>query len=148
MSLVSAVKKAQVGPLGLPTIAALVLSLIAGALQVVNQVVLSGHPEAFAGVTVLMVFLAGIGVSPLVGSQFRAALNLTPTISYILTGLVSAVTLALATLTVPTIVHDVLSVVLTIAAGLGFAPAVAGTAAIAKPVPTPAPAPVASAQVK
>jgi phosphate starvation-inducible membrane PsiE len=108
--------------IGLPSIVVVVLSLIAGAIQVLNEVVFHLSSDWHAYLAIILVFLAGIGISPLVGARFKAALHLPPWLGYLITAGMSALTLAMTTLHIGSVAHAVIAAVLTVLAGLGFAP--------------------------
>jgi hypothetical protein len=108
--------------IGIPTIAAVVLGLIAGALQVINEVVLEASSQWHAYITVLLVFASGVGISPLVGAAFRAALHLPPWAAYIISAAMAAAVLALSTVAMGSLAHAIIAAALTVLAALGFAP--------------------------
>lgn len=108
--------------IGIPTVAAVVLSLVAGGLQVINEVVLEASPQWHSYIAIILVFLAGIGISPLVGSAFRAALHLPPWAGYLISAALAAAVLALSTVGMSNAAHAVIAAVVTIFAALGFAP--------------------------
>ena len=122
--------------LTIPSWASTVLSLIAGALAVLNQVTFGFGSPWQPYVTVALVFLAGLGISPLVGAQFRAALHLSHAASLVIAAVLAAVTLALTTLHVSAGLQGILGGVLTFLVGIGFAPG-----AVVAPTPGPAPQP-------
>lgn len=74
----------------LPSAATLILGLIAGVLTgLVHSSFGFGAPWAnYASIT--LVFISALGVSPLVGTAFRNALHLPPTISLIITAALTA----------------------------------------------------------
>lgn len=108
--------------LGIPTVAAVVLSLVAGAAQVVNEVVLKASPQWHSYIAIMLVFLAGIGISPLVGTAFRSALHLPPWAAYVISAALAAAILALSTTQMSGGAHAAIAAVVTIFAALGFAP--------------------------
>ena len=106
---------------GMPTIVALILSLIAGALQVVLSVHVFDIPAQWnEKARVLLIFFAGVGISPLVGHAFYAALKLPEWVTHLASASLAAVATAVTTLTLSTTLVAVLTGVLTVAAGLGF----------------------------
>ena len=108
---------------GLPTAAAVALGLLAGALEVCNEVVLELDPAWHSYLAVALVVLAGVGVSPVTGPAFRAALHLPPWLSYIISAGMAAGVLAFGVTPMSGVAHAVLAGVLTVLAALGFAPA-------------------------
>jgi len=123
--------------IGIPTIAAVVLALLAGVAQVINEVVLEASSQWHAYILVLLVFASGVGISPLVGGNFRATLHLPAWAGYLISALMAAIVLALSTVGMSEVVHAILAAVLTILAALGFAPA---SSVMEPPVPAPPPA--------
>lgn len=108
--------------IGIPTIAALILGLLAGVAQVINEAVLEASSQWHAYITVILVFAAGIGISPLVGPAFRAALHLPAWAGYLISAAMAAAVLALSTVSMATLPHAIVAAVLTVLAALGFAP--------------------------
>ena len=109
--------------IGIPTAAAIVLGLLTGAAQVINEVVLEASSQWHAYITIMLVFFAGIGISPLVGEKFRAALHLPPWAAYLISAALAALVLALSTTSITGVAHSIIAFVITVAAALGFAPA-------------------------
>ncbi len=109
----------------LPSKASLVLSVLAGVLAVLNAVVFHVGSDWSAWINAALVFLAGIGISPLVGPAFRAALHLSPVVSLFLSAGISALTVGLSTLHMSSALHAVIAAALAFLAGLGFGPATA-----------------------
>jgi hypothetical protein len=123
---------------GLPTIAVVILGLLLGVAQVLNELVLEASSEWHAYIAIILVFFAAIGISPLVGSAFRAALHLPLWASNILSALMAAAVLALSTVHMSNLAHAIVAAVLTVFAALGFAPAsVAAVEAPAATLPAP-----------
>jgi hypothetical protein len=108
--------------LKLPTWAATVLGLIAGAAAVLNEVAFGLDAEWRSFISVGLVFLAGLGIAPLVGPAFRAALHLSQTVSIFISASLGALALGVHTLNTSEGVRGVLQGVLTFAAAVGFAP--------------------------
>lgn len=100
----------------------LVGSLVAGVLAVLNQTVIKAGSEWYQAITVALVFLSGIGISPLVGAQFRAALHLSARVSLVIASGMATVTVAISTFHFDGTIKTVLVAALTFLAGLGFAP--------------------------
>jgi len=109
--------------IGLPTLTAFVLSLLLAGAQVVNELVLNISPDWHAYISIILVFFAGIGISPLVGDSFRAAIHLPPIAGYLLSAILAAVLLALYTVALSGVVHVIASSVIIVFTSLGFAPA-------------------------
>ncbi len=118
--------------LKVPSSATIVLSLLGGVLAVLNQTVLHLGSHWSTYITVGLVFLAGLGISPLVGKQFRSALHPSHQVSVIISAALSAAALVLTTINVSSGLKAILGGVLTFLAGIGFAPIA--------PAPTPKPA--------
>jgi uncharacterized membrane protein len=132
--------------IGLPTVVATVLSLLAGAFQVFLVSNLFAVPPAWREMgIVVLVFFAGIGINPLVGHSFYAALKLKPGIANLIAALLAAATTATTTLTLPPLTQAIILGVLTVAAGLGFQPVSPVMGGIGTPTtpPPPPPKPVA-----
>lgn len=77
-------------PTNAPSIATLVLGLIAGVLTVLvhNTFGIAAPWTNYAAIT--LVFLSALGISPLVGSAFKNALHLPPAASLIITAALTA----------------------------------------------------------
>jgi hypothetical protein len=116
--------------LKLPTLATLGLSLLAGVLVVLNVTAFGFGQPWLIGTTLALTFLAALGISPLTGASFKAALHLSNGISNAIAAALVALQLGLSTVTMSTGVHAILAGCITLLAGLGFAPAV---------LPTPVP---------
>ena len=108
--------------IGIPTIAVVVLGLLLGAASVVNEVVLKASSQWHAYILILLVLGAGVGVSPLIGPAFRAALHLPVWAGYVVGAVMAAALLALSTVTMSSLAHAVIAAVLTVLSALGFAP--------------------------
>lgn len=119
---------------GLPAPVVVVLALLAGGLQVVNVAVLNLSTALHAGIGIIIVFVVGLGVSPLVGDAFRNALHLPAWAFTLIAALLSAATLAVTVLPMSTSLHTIILTVITVLAGLGFAPDVPAPPVIAPPV--------------
>jgi predicted membrane protein len=103
------------------------LACIAGALEVVNEIALPIGPQWHAYITVGLTFVAGLGISPLVGIAFRNALHLPQSVSVAISSVLAAITLALTQLAVPSGWKSVIGFVLMFLSGVGFGPAWGGT---------------------
>lgn len=110
--------------LKLPTWATTVLGLLAGVAAILNETTFHLPAQIHGGLAIGLVFLAGIGISPLVGASFRAALHLSQSVSVLLSSGLGALALAIHTLNVSEGLRGVLQGVLTFAAAIGFAPSV------------------------
>lgn len=108
--------------IGIPTIVVVVLSLLAGLLAVLNEVVFGFSTQWHAYFAIILIFLAGLGISPLLGPAFRAALHLPTWASALISAAMSAALLALSTAGMPHLAHAIIAAVLTVLSGLGFAP--------------------------
>jgi hypothetical protein len=108
---------------GVPAAAAVVLGLILGAAEVVNEVVLEASSQWHSYILVLLVFGGGVGISPIVGPAFRAALHLPSWAGYVVSAGMAAAVLALSTVDMSNLLHAVVGAALTVLAALGFAPA-------------------------
>jgi hypothetical protein len=108
--------------LKLPSWASVSLGLVAGAAAVLNELAFSFTAEWRSFISVGLIFLAGLGIAPLVGSSFRAALHLSQTTSLFLTSALGALALGIHTLNISEGVRGILQGILTFAAAVGFAP--------------------------
>jgi hypothetical protein len=106
--------------IGMPAAVVVVLSLVAGGLQVANQILLKSDPQIQGIIAVFLVFLVGIGVSPVTGVAFRNLIHLPPWALTLITAIVSALTGALQIVALSVTVHTVIATLLTILASLGF----------------------------
>lgn len=123
---------------GLPSIVVVVLSLVAGGLQVVNELVLKGDPQIQGVIAVFLIFLVGIGITPARGAAFRNALHLPDWATTVVTAVISAAGGALQVAGLGTTAHTIILTALTVLAALGFGISQGSLV----PVPAPA-APVA-----
>lgn len=110
--------------LKLPSWATTILGLAAGFLAVLNEVAFGFNPTWRGYLSVVLIFLAGLGISPLVGSAFRAALHLSPAASLAISSGLAALALAVHTFSLSEGLRGVLQGVLAFATAIGFAPAV------------------------
>jgi hypothetical protein len=108
--------------LNLPTWASTILGLGAGVLAVLNETVFGLSTEWHSYIAIALVFLAGLGISPLVGPAFRAAIHLSQGASVLISSALGALALAVSTLNIAEGVRGILQGVLVFAAALGFAP--------------------------
>lgn len=100
--------------------ATVVLSLVAGALAVLNQTTFDFGGQWHQVVTVSLVFLAGLGITPLTGAAFKNALHLPHAAAVIITGVFVAMQAVQLDISMSPAVHAVLAGVIVILAGLGF----------------------------
>ena len=107
-----------------PSVETVVLSCVAGILVVLNVTTFGFGQPWLVGTTIALTFLAGLGISPLTGVSFKAALHLPNGVSNVIAAALGALQLGLFTVPMSTGVHAVLAGVITLLAGLGFAPAV------------------------
>lgn len=105
---------------GLPTLVVVILSLIAGALQVINQLVLTHYPEWQGVIAVFLIFIVSIGITPATGNAFRTLLHLPPWAYTLISAFIAALTGVLQIAGLSTAVHAVIATVLTVLAALGF----------------------------
>lgn len=108
--------------LNIPTGLAVVLSLIAGVLTLLNQISFGLAVPWHQLVTFGLVFLVSIGISPLTHGAFRNALHLSGAASTVITTVVMALTAAVTTLSLTSDVKGIIVGVLTFLAGIGFGP--------------------------
>ena len=106
----------------LPNKLAFVLSLIAGALAVLNQLTFDFPASWRTVITYGLLLLTSIGISPLIGSAFRNALHLSAQISLAIS-IVSFVAAAAVTHVADSTTRGALVGVVTFLAGVGFGPA-------------------------
>jgi hypothetical protein len=106
--------------LNIPTAVAVVLALVGGVLQVLNQTsfhfAASWHELIVFGLLVI----TGIGISPLVGPSFRNALHLTLAATTTITVIVMVLAAAVQTLSLDASLKGIINGILTVLAGLGF----------------------------
>ncbi len=113
--------------LKLPTWATTALSLVAGALTVLNQTTFDLGSPWKVGLSVALVYLTGLGISPLVGNAFRNALGLSHGASVAISAVLSAAVLIITSVHMSTGLHAALVGIITVLAGVGFGPALAPT---------------------
>ena len=110
--------------LKLPAPITVALSAIAGALVTLNVTTFHLGQPWVTGITVAITALAAFGISPLTGPALIAALHLPQKIVNIIAAGLMATQLALQTVTMSTTAHAIVAGVITLLAGLGFAPSV------------------------
>lgn len=116
----------------LPTWATTALALLAGLLQVLNTTTF-GFVQPWRGaITVAVVFIAGLGIGPLAGSAFRAALHISQNLNVLINAVLAAAVVAVTTLSMGQPVRATILAVLTILAGLGFGTSPVVPPAVAK----------------
>ncbi len=112
--------------LNLPSSLAVILSLVAGVLEVLNQVTF-GFPAPWHTFTTYgLLVLAMVGISPLVGTAFRQALTNAFHVSGVLFTVLSIVTMAIAaavtTFSIDSTWKGILLGIVAVLGGLGFGP--------------------------
>jgi hypothetical protein len=110
--------------LKLPSWATTIFGLAAGVLAILNETTFGFNPTWRGYASVILIFLAGLGISPLVGSAFRAALHISTAVGLIISSALAALALAVHTFNLSSGLRGVLQGVLAFAAAIGFAPAV------------------------
>lgn len=113
---------APASPLQLPSIAVVVLGLVAGVLTLLVHNTFGITPPWTNYAAITLVFLSAIGVSPLVGSAFKNALHLSLAVSTIITALLTAAAVGATQLGWPPDTVGVVQGVIAFAAALGFGP--------------------------
>lgn len=109
------------GVVTLPAVATLILSLIAGVLSVLNQTTF-GFPAPWGtSLTIALLFLSSIGISPLTGANFRNALHLPASVIMVVSAAIAAGGTAALNISDST-TRAVVIGILTVLAGLGFGP--------------------------
>lgn len=108
----------------LPSRWTLVFSLGAGVLALLNQTTFGLPVVWHSALNVALVFFGAIGISPLVGAKFRAALHLNPAESLVVTAALSALSVASTQFAIGGTAKAIVTGVLAFLAGLGFAPVV------------------------
>lgn len=109
---------------GLPHIALVVFGLLGGALQVVNFTVIPASARLHEYIAIALFFLIAAGITPVVGSDFKAALHVPAWLDKIITALLGAALLATTTLAIPQTTIEIISAAVTVLAGLGWSAAV------------------------
>lgn len=110
--------------IGVPTLAAVILACVGGVAQVINYSVVDASTQLHAAIAVGLLFLTGIGIPPITGSAFRAALHLPAWASYVISAAISAAMLALTTMHMAAGAHEAIAASLNVLSALGFSPAV------------------------
>ena len=104
----------------LPSLAAVILGLVGGVLQVVNYSVIPASSQLHAGIAVGLYFLLAAGIPPLTGDAFRAALHLPPWASMLINALLGAGILTLGSIQMTATLHEILAAAITVLSALGF----------------------------
>jgi hypothetical protein len=107
-------------PVHLPTPVTIGLSLLAGLLTVLNTTTFHFISPWKAVLTVALVFIAGLGIGPLTGANFRNALHIPQNVNVVISSAFAAATIASTTITMSLTAHAIAVGVLTVFAGLGF----------------------------
>lgn len=105
----------------IPAIVVVILSLIAGGLQVVNQIVLKGHPTAQGAIAVFLIFVVALGIKPATGTAFHDLLKLPAWAYTLITAFIAELTGVLQIVGLSVAAHTIIATVLTVLAALGFA---------------------------
>jgi uncharacterized membrane protein YkvI len=106
--------------IGMPAIVTVVLALLAGGLQVVNQLVFTSNPQIQGVIAMFLMFIVALGITPATGTAFRTLLHLPAWAYVVITAVLSALTGALQIAGLSTTAHTILATALTLAAALGF----------------------------
>ena len=110
----------------LPSILTTAASLVAGVLATLNQLVFHVGSNWYSAITVALVFISALGISPLFGgawaNKFESVLHLPKQFSLAVSAALAAATVAVTTFHFDGTVKSAIVVTLTIFAGLGFAP--------------------------
>ncbi len=109
--------------LRLPSWATTLLGLVAGVLAILNEVTFGLSTEWRGYVSMALIFLAGLGISPLVGPAFRSALHVSNQASIAVSSVLAGLALVVHGVDLSTGLRGVLQGILTFAAAVGFAPA-------------------------
>lgn len=107
-------------PLPAVTYATLVASLIAGVLAVLNQTTFVLQNPWHEIVTYGLIFLAGFGITPLIGSAFQNAIHLPHVVTAGITSALVVLQGILSTVSLNGSVHAIIAGVIVVLAGLGF----------------------------
>lgn len=110
--------------LQMPAVAAIVLGIIGGVAQVLNYSVFSASTQLHAAIAVGLLFLTSLGVPPLTGSAFKAALHLPAWVSYVVGAALSAAMLALTTISMSASAHEWIAVAISVLSAWGFSASV------------------------
>lgn len=111
--------------LKVPSWMTIALSVVAGALAVLNQSALSYGPTWKGYVTGALALLSAMGIGPLFGSRLRNVLHVTPQVTLVFATVLSASTVAVSALPEGGTVKTVAVGVLTVLSGLLLGPKVA-----------------------
>jgi hypothetical protein len=110
--------------LKMPTWASAALSAIAGVLAVLNQVTVpwAAGSDYKSYVTVALIFLGGLGISPLLGSAFKNVLHLPLWVSAIITSGLAAAGVAVQITSMSNTPKAIIEFAIAFGTGLGFGP--------------------------
>lgn len=109
--------------LKLPSWATITLGVVAGILAVLNQTTFDIATPWKAYVTIALVFLSALGISPLVGEKFQSAVHLAPSVGIVISAALAALAVGLSTLSVSEGVKGLIQGVIVFFSAFGFAPA-------------------------
>lgn len=139
------VRKLATSTVGMPAILTIILSLVAGVLQVVSGLALVGEPQWQVVAALVITTLAGFGIQPLVGAQFAQQLDNLLHLPYwavlMIGSALSLVAGVVQVIPMSEAVHLIIITIITILSALGI-----GTSP-AQVVPTPPPSPSPPAPV-
>lgn len=124
--------------LHLPTPVTVALSVVAGILSLLNLTTFGFAAPWQNLVTIGLAALAAVGIAPLTGPALQNAIHLSHAAALSLASGVSALAVAITTLSIDQTVKGILTGVLTLAAGVLFGPAVPSVLG-PKPAPVVAP---------
>jgi len=113
-------------PLKLPSIAVVILGLVAGVLTLLvhNTFGIPAPWTNYAAIT--LVFLSVLGINPLVGTAFRNALHLSPAVTIVITAALTAAAVGATQLGWPSTTVGIVQGIIAFLGALGF-----GTAPVA-----------------
>jgi hypothetical protein len=109
--------------LKLPSWATISLGVLAGILAVLNQTTFDIASPWKSYVTIALVFLSALGISPLVGEKFQSAVHLAPSVGIVISAALAALAVGLSTLSVSEGVKGLIQGIIVFFGAFGFAPA-------------------------
>jgi hypothetical protein len=109
--------------LKLPSWATITLGVFAGILAILNQTTFDIATPWKSYVTIALVFLSALGISPLVGEKFQSAVHLAPSVGIVISAALAALAVGLSTLGVSEGVKGLIQGVIVFFSAFGFAPA-------------------------
>lgn len=117
----------------IPSSIATIVALAAGVIAVLNQTTFGFVQPWKTGLTVALALVAGLGISPDKGTAFRNALHLGPKVLIFITTGMTALTLAVSTLSMDGTTKGLIMGILTMLTGLGFGQATAAAPSSVQP---------------